>query len=292
MGYESCIDVSLISTGLSIDNNVDGTNTNNASIFCLSDSACTDSNLESNNDILCTSFDSCQNTFILSAKRLFCTKDACTEAVIRKVETIYFIDSQTDATVYSGFIGETSIHFRGKDSGANVKYYCNNGDSCTIDCRNTNTNDTACNSETTVVYCYGKCNIICSNDDIDDNNNNNNGPPECVSLQLSLNPTAAPTTSPTLAPTIPPTGSPTIIPTKLPSFTPTFTPTDVITETVLTQQQVSSFFNWALAIIVCLTAMLILLGLADAKQMRKNDLFVWQALLIFAFYTFDFISGL
>ena len=114
----------------------------------------------------------------------------------------------------------------------------------------------SCDNTTTRLYCYGKCFVTCESDEY------------CPEIVISLPPTVSPT--------------------KLPTYLPTYSPTPKKETIYLTTKDVSIWFNWTLGIFVGLIIIVILIGCID----YKNDLFEAATLLVVAFYTIDFISGM
>ena len=312
LGSYSCASSNLIWTD---DSNIDSitldasySNDNYiGSIFCAAPYSCSDSVLDSSNVILCGCKTACDSSVISSARQLYCTTKACTHTIIRSVETVYFIDEQIDCIIYSSNIGETTTYFQGANSGKDVIYYCNQGDICNIVC-----SDGACNSTTTVLYCYGKCFVECGKEF-------SNGSTDCVEIVTSTAPTAVPTVAPTGSPSVPPTvaptDSPTIGPTSAPSFQPSQDPTlapsvppsnspsgipsDAPTiiptnepsdSTLVSEEEISLYFNYILIVIAGVTICLVIMGIIDAKKRRRNELFKWVCIYTFAFYSNDFLS--
>ena len=289
-GSQSCVDSVLIWTGDDTSNILPpliGNSSNitkyEASIFCTATSSCSGATMESAYYIFCGAAESCEGALILSAKKMYCTRNGCTGASIRKVETIYFIEENEYATVYSGYIGVASMYFRGSNAGNNVRYVCSAGDFCHIYCGHG-----ACNDTTTEVLCYGKCNITCEDTGANTFDNNGNSVIDCVSIESSLSPTMPPTNAPTFSPTATPTHSPTITPTDSPNGV-TDAPLDIYEEI---DSDISYWFNLLLGISISLTIFTIVVGCLDARIWRKNELFNWKSIMKFGFYTNDFLSGL
>ena len=259
LAKESCATSSLVWTDdTSINLNGGSISGDVGSIFCVASNACIGSTLDSANLILCTAKDSCKNSVILGAKKLYCSTGACLSAVIRNCEEIYFVDEQEGANIYSGQIGTTKIYFKGENSGYGISYHCNDGDECYIDCSTSG----SCSKENTLLYCYGKCFVTCD-DTYDDES------VDCVTFVTSLDPSVAPTGAPTLV--------------------PTFEPTD---SKLVTEEEISYYFNWILIGIAVVTILLIVFGTADAGFARKNQVFDSKAIFSFAFYSNDFISDI
>lgn len=293
-GVESCIESELIWTGdddtsLSDKNIITG---NQGHILCIGASGCQGSTIQSAYSILCATYSACDSALILSANKLYCTDFACSGAFIRKVNTIYIIESNNDITIYSGYIGTSQVYFRGKNSGTNTKYVCNNDDFCDIYCGHS-----SCDSITTTLYCYGKCNVTCEGR----NTSTLAGNVDCVNIISSLAPTVPPTNapsiSPTLNPTLYPSDSPSVAPTESPTVPPTnqpsIAPTDDESLNVYEEldDDVSYYFNWMLFGIFGLTLFIVIVGCTDAQVLRRNELFHWPSVLKFGFYTNDFLSG-
>lgn len=297
LGYKSCSNVDLIWTG--DDNDV----TTQASIFCVTELSCYNSLLQADSNIICSSYYSCQNSVIWQSSKLFCTMNACINTRIRKVEIIYFIDSQTNAIIHSGYIGETKIYFRGINAGNDVTYYCDTGDTCYFDC-----GENSCNNSTTKLYCYGKCFVECY-DQLQYNATyrTSTTSTDCVNIITSLAPTVTPTTAPSQAPSIAPSGSPSFLPTVAPTIEPTIVPTETPsnfpssapttmpswspTESGLfTEEELASYFNWVIGVLIIISIIVLILGLISAKHAR-NELYEWKPILLFSIYANDFFSG-
>ena len=305
LGYQSCMASNLIWTDNSNRGNDISTNnayayeTNlNANIYCLAISACGDSILESPNNIICGSDYSCKNSVILGGNKLYCTNNACQNTIVRNVNYVYFIDSQTSAVVYSGGtiktedgrFGVSQLYFRGRHSADDVTYYCNDGDVCYIHCDET----FGCNNKTTLLYCSGKCFVSGCDEDVD-------SPRQCPEIVTSLSPSAAPSSAPSDTPSVPPSNAPTESPSVAPSGSPTIPPTDLPTKNptdkpttneLLTDGDIYVYFNWVLGVIIGVSVLLIVIGISDAWYARKNELFEWSSILMFAFYTNDFMSDI
>ena len=257
-------------------------------IYCMAYAACFGSSLKSADRIICGAYYSCNNAEILRAKSLYCTREACNEAIITQTESIYLFNKQNDISIYSGGVGISHIWFNGRNSGTRVEITCDDGDVCYIDC----SDDTACNNKTTMITCYGKCFISCNINGIEDNK-------DCVNIDLSLSPTVSPSNAPTIAPTIGPSGSPTVFPTVNPSGSPSVPPTSVpsfaptvppTVSSALTREDVGIWFNWIIWIILASVIIITAIGYADSRRFHKNELFRWNAILVFGVYTVDFIS--
>ena len=253
VAYQSCVDSTLIWADSSVADEYN--EEDQANIFCLANLACSGSILDSGNNIICSAWYSCKDAAILNGETLYCSKWACLSAIIRKISVIYFLDAQVEAIVYSGYIGTSEIYFRGIEAGYGVTYYCDEGDECLIDC-----GQYACNRNETLLYCDGKCTVRCygSNDDEEK---------DCVSIILSMAPTTAPSITPTMAPT-----------------------KEIFV--LFTQENVSLWFNWILACGGIMAFLLIIVGVADARKWRPNELFQYKAVIVTAFYSSDFISDI
>ena len=309
LGYESCAQTGLVWTGDDSDSSTQ------ASIFCASESACAGSLLQADSVIACTSQNSCEDAVIWQASKLYCTMNACKKARIRKVEITYFIDSQTNAIIYSGYIGETFIYFRGIGAGNDITYHCDVGDTCYFDC-----GENSCDSTTTKLYCSGKCFVQCFE---------SNNTKDCVNIITSLAPTITPTaapsnapiaapssapsftptTAPTQTPTVGPSNSPSTVPSYVPTESPIGTPTEAPTTAptlnpsaspswsptesgLLTEEELASYFNWFIGSLIIISIIVLIIGLIDAKKGRKNELFEWKPIYMFSIYTNDFFSGI
>ena len=241
------------------------------------------STMESANDIYFANKYSCSNTIISSAKKVVCSTNACGDSVIRDTYQIFMLDKQEDIVIYSGGIGIVYAYFKGTISDDSIIYYCNGGDTCYISC-----DKGSCKTQTTLIYCYGKCFINCDDVGSDGDADYSDGD-ECVNIKSSLSPTAAPFVAPSNAPTVPPTSAATEPPTHEPTDQPTYQPTD---NQLLTAQEVSIYFNWVLIVVAIIMIICIIWGYNDAKYFHKNELFKIGALYSFAFYTNDFLSDI
>ena len=222
-------------------------------IFCLADSSCSQSVFKSSSQIFCLAPASCANSVILEAKFLYCTLGACTNAQINSVATVYLIDNQAGATVFSNGISYMNIYMRGAAAGGDVTITCNENDFCNIDCGD----KTACSGS--MLYCYGKCTMEC-NDTIGTT---------CPEVEVSV----APSLSPSMAPTAMPTDEPTF---AMPA--------------AFTEEDIEDVMQWSLITISIIVLILVAVGYGDAKRIRKNDLFQYTAIIAFGFYVNDFIS--
>ena len=193
----------------------------------------------------------------MSSNILYCSKFACTDATLLSIDKIYIINQQNGLNVFSGDRSETRIYFRGDNSGDNVYYRCEQNSVCFIDC-----GIDACNKNTTLLICDGKCFVTCDGMD---------GNTECVNIVSSLAPTSAPTTSPSSSPTAQPTASKGLH---------------------ITDKDVSIWFNWTLTCVGSFVLIIVIVGRIDSKKYHKNDLFRWNYLLVFGVYTVDFCSGM
>ena len=202
------------------DENDEDENRDGANIYCMGEQSCSDATMQSGSSILCSAQYSCENSFVLEAETVYCTMNACVNSLIRKAKNVYLIDFQSLAIVYSGYVGTMNVYLRGNNAGRDVEIYCLSGDVCNIDC-----GYESCNNQSTVLYCDGKCNVIC--DSID--------PQEC----LNIKPTPEPTSAPSMSPTEVPTASPTDLPTTSPT-------THKLQ--LLTEEQLSQYFNWVLGL--------------------------------------------
>ena len=246
-----------------------------ANILCTGKQSCSGSIMDAESNILCSGFESCTNTFILGCTTLYCTKHSCNAAVIRQTKTIYLIENNTDILIYSGYIGEASIYFRGDYSGDQVTYRCNYGDVCTIYCGRGQT----CSNTTTFIYCDGKCKINC-----EDDTKFNPGSTDCVQIVSSLAPSFSPTDAPSNAPTFSPTNTPTAPPTLSTSVAeePTFAER--------LDNDISYWFEWVLLAVSIIVGFLVLTGTIASKSCDENELFEWSPLLASLFHINDFFS--
>ena len=246
--HKSCVDIdSIVTLG------------DNANIFCLAFQSCYKSLLQSLNDIYCIGHSSCENTFILGAKSVYCTTQACFNSILSQIENIYFIDDQTNTVIYSGSVGYQNTYFFGQNAGTNIVYYCYTGDTCNIICI-----DDACNNESTVVYCDGKCNIKCHQFNhnytysaTDENDYDYSYGSDCVQIASSLSPTAQPTDN-----------------------------------RLLTQEELTMGFSYIVSSLIIITFVIVIVGILDTKYKRKNELFSWRSIVAVLFYTNDFISDI
>ena len=183
-GYQSCVQTSLYDSnqGQSASTNASDTV---LSIMCLAAESCMDSTIQANNEILCLATHSCKDSQIISASVLYCTMQACSNAVVRSVDTIYFFDKQIDTNIFSNHVGTMRLYLRGINAGSHVILYCNTYDVCLIDCGTQN----SCYNM--LIYCFGKCRINC----------NETAGISCPVIVSSVAPSDAPTSAPTLSPT-------------------------------------------------------------------------------------------
>ena len=239
---------------------------NDASILCTGDESCFGSIMDAAYYILCSGYQSCDNSLILGANTLYCTKHSCSNALVRQTRTIYLIDNQTDITIYSGYIGDTSIYFRGDHSGYGVSYTCNSGDTCSIYCGRGDT----CSNQTTLLYCDGKCTIICEDSAYYDNDDNSKG---CIRLVNSVAPSVSPTYYPTDAP----------VRNK-----------DTLTLAERLDRDISFWFDWVLVCVSTIGIFVIFIGHCSAKSLNKHRNELWEATPIIAslFHANDFFSDM
>ena len=264
---------------------------NNGNIYCLAPGSCEQSRIETYNSLYCLSSHSCKNSDMTKGDSIYCTMGACNSAQISNIKNVYLFDKQPGLVIKSDNIGEMTVHLRGSNSGSNVVINCFENDFCTIDCGTTRTvNSNSC--QNLEIYCDGKCDIKC----------NETIGIACPIIKLSVAPTIAPTITPTNAPTVAPTqiptGTPTITPTAIPTYPtgePTNTPTlapggVVISEAFITENDVETTMTYVLIVIGSIAACIVFAGLIDSHMIRKNDWFDVNAILVFGFYTADFIS--
>ena len=74
------------------------------------------------------------------------------------------------------------------------------------------------------------------------------------------------------------------------SDAPTIAPSDP--PATITHEDVGTWFNWVLWSVIGIVAFMVIVGYGDAKKLRKNELFEWNAILSFGFYSIDFFSDL
>ena len=211
-----CAQSTLIYTG-DDDSNNNNNNNDDIHIYCMAYESCYGSTLRTTNSILCGTYSACLNSLIMSSNKVYCLKFSCTDAILLAIDEIYIINSQNGLNVFSGAKSTTSIYFNGKNSGDNVYYKCEGNSVCYIYCENA-----ACSSTTTLIICDTKCFVTC---------NGIYGNSDCVNIVISLSPSNAPTAAPSSAPSQPPTMSPSV---------------KHVTPNVLTEQDVSEWFNWML----------------------------------------------
>ena len=228
-----------------------GNNTDPVAIYCMAYSSCLGSSLESADTIMCGVYFACKTAEISSAQTLYCTYQACNSAVIRKVDNVYIYDTQDEVTIRSGSVGIMNINLKGKGAGDNLALTCNEGDVCYVNC-----GKDACNSSTTTLTCYGKCFVTCDE---------NNGSTDCVNILVSVSPSMAPSSAPSMSPTLAP-----------------------IDADGLTEQDIVAWFNWTLFGVAFLVTIVIIFGCLDSRKWRKNELFVWQSIILCGFYSVDF----
>ena len=264
LAYQSCNKIGLIWTGSDInratqssDSEEEEEKQQQANIYCMGQESCSDSTLQGGDNVLCSSYSSCKNSFIVEARSLYCAMAACHSSFIRKVKNIYFIDFQGYVIVYSGFIGTMNVYFRGDNAGMGVYIYCLEGDECNIDC-----GENSCSSQHTTLFCDGKCFVSCNATTTRKN---------CVYIETSQKPSEAPTSAPT--------GTPTTAPT-------------VTDSPLITQEQLSAYFNWVLGSLIGFSSLMLLVGWIFAFAKHNNGSFKWDAIIVFAVYAIDFFSDL
>ena len=270
----------------SSNNNNNNNNNNSANVYCLGMSACLQSVIRTESDIYCLGSSSCDGGVILEASRIVCTNEACSDANINSVSTVYLIDSQPGIVVFSRGIGKMTVYLRGYEAGDSATIYCNENDYCTIDCGVPDSGIASNACENTIVYCFGKCTIICNDSIAIDNENITStstgtipiGNVACPIVELSRSPTAAPTGAPTIAPTIYPTSEPSNTPTKQPTA-------------ALTANDIEQSMQWTLSTICGVGVILIIAGCIDDRIIGNNELFDFKAIIVFVFYVTDFFSG-
>ena len=273
LGNSACSQSKLIYTG----DYTDGADTDNYNydfydnvnntivIYCMGYDSCYESTLRSRNNILCGAYRSCLNALLMNTEKVYCSvKYSCVDSIMLSITEIYIINQQSGINAFSGDKSETYIYLIGNNAGDDITYNCEQDSICYINCAGIG----SCNNLTTVLKCEGKCFVTCNG--IFDNS-------QCVNMVISLEPTSSPTAGPTNAPSLPPSAAPTSTPT-------------LIESNALTEQDVSIWFNWMLISIVIAIVLITVIGYNDAKKYRKNDLFQWNSLVIFGFYTIDFLS--
>ena len=224
-------------------------------IYCMAYLACYKSDLVSAKRIICAGHLACSHA-IASAQQLYCTYSACNNAILRQVQIAYIYDEQKGITVYSGGIGEMTIFLDGTNAAYGLSLICAQGDTCHIDC-----GTGACNSVSTNITCYGKCFVTCDGME---------GDASCVNILFSM----APSTSPTL----------------IPSNAPTIAPTDK--QYILTERELNYWFNTMILSLSIVITLIVAVGWLDAKKIRKNELFKWNAIIACGFYSADFFSDI
>ena len=237
------------------------------SIFCMAYAACFGSHLESADRIVCGVYAACENTHIEGALRLYCVYNSCSRTIIKQVQVAHIFDLQTEITVFSGNVGTMTVYFIGKNSGTDVDFTCGEGDKCYIHC-----DKNSCSSETTILTCYGKCFVSCDGNEDDK---------DCVNIEYSESPTTSPSAAPSNAPTISPTAAPSSPPTSMPTI-----------GDALTHRDINTWFNFVLWSVLGVIVFVVILGCIDARKFRINELFVWNSILSFGFYSIDFFSDL
>ena len=129
----------------------------------------------------------------------------------------------------------------------------------------------------------------------------------CLFLESPTSEPTEPTHNPTLipshTPSALPTGTPTVIPTLMPSFVPSDAPTDAPTlsptspPTVTTlagaisEQDMAQSLQYTIGGIGGISIIMSIIAVADSKC-RSNELLNIKAVLVFAFYTTDFVSDI
>lgn len=164
-GFESCADSVLIAT------------TKFGNILCLGDSACAQSvlttintihcmgydscissTLQSSKNVICGTYGACKNSFLMNISTLYCFKQSCINATMKNVNMIYVMDEQYGMNIESGNKNdEVFVYFAGNKAGYNTHYQCHTDMVCNIDC-----GIGACDSNTTIIHCDGKCFVTCS----------------------------------------------------------------------------------------------------------------------------------
>lgn len=246
---------------------IDGDIVINANIYCTSGESCYQSVLRSSSGIYCIAHESCQSAIVQEAYEIYCTMYGCIDSTINNVARVFLIDSQSGATIFSGGVGEMVVYVRGENAGTDVTIYCNEDDSCIIDC-GTNANDTCYN---TILHCWGKCTIICDEDIT--------GPKSCPIIANSQSPTSGPSNAPTNAPTVPPTDLPTASPVDIDLYS-----------AALTEDDIESTMQWTMLVLCGVIILIVMAGLVESKCMHNNDRFNYKAIVVFLFYSTDFVS--
>ena len=250
---------------------------NTANVYCLSPASCYQSIIKTSSEIYCLAAHSCAKVVVQEAAAIYCTNDACIDSTINHANRVFLIDHQPGATILSDDIGEMMVYIRGENAGQDVVINCNYDDLCTIDC-GSNTNNTCKN---TIVYCFGKCIVIC-----DDNVSGS-----CPNIVDSRSPTDAPSSAPSLTPTVNPTDQPSNDPSNVPTNVPTVTPIAVeVFMTQLTEDDIESAMQWALLGICGIVILVVMFGFIDKCCIHDNDRFNYKAIIIFGFYSSDFVS--
>ena len=263
-------------------------------IYCMGYSACAKSSLKSSNAIVCGAYSSCYNAQIAGAQTLHCTDSACDRAIISQVETVYILGTQSQMVYYSGGVGETTIYLRGRNAATDLTLTCTEGDVCNINC-----GKNACDKNDTLLTCHGKCFVQCPNDFYINSNTSGDYNIYCANILISASPTVSPTTAPTINPTIGPTNAPTNDPTMNPTESPSVPPTNAPTSyptvpptisNALTRDDVGIWFNWVLWVISGCVIVVVIIGCLDSQKFRQNELFRWNSIVLFGFYSIDFVS--
>eukprot|EP01083_Nonionella_stella_P071033 190498_1 len=200
------------------DSDIDYMVTDNALVVCSGGFSCMNGNIYANNaSVFCEAGDSCMSSTIHNASRLYCWGFvSCKFSTIIASQSVVCSAKHAcmEATIYSGGY-DLDLYFTGQQSGATVTIYCNETDSCNIQCGGW----LSCAG--TTLFCFGVCRIDCNINS------------ECP-IQWTPTPTIHPTIHPTNAPTIIPT-----IRTNYPTIYPTIVPTNIPTSMPLIRQSTS-----------------------------------------------------
>eukprot|EP01083_Nonionella_stella_P068227 181012_1 len=210
-------------------------------VICSGSQSCRRAHIMRINETYCEASESCRLSSIAYVSNLYCDGfAACADANITNAQNIV-CRGQTGcqgATVISGG-SDLNIYFSGEVAGQHTTVYCDESDTCTIQCLGEN----SCLS--TTVYCNGNCIIQCdaayvstcpivhsviptidpSTNPTLDTANPSQIPSVIPSSDPSFNPTINPSHTPSVIPSIDPSANPTINPSQTPSVIPSIDPT-------------------------------------------------------------------
>lgn len=174
-GGESCMDIS----SMTIENSDYGavcsglyacghwaettTDITASNVFCSGDNACINTNIDATDVVYCVARGSCEySSTISNADTLYCVgEQSCKTATVDSVPNIYILAENNDnMTIHSNGIGTMNVHsaYGGLDYG---KIYCDEGDTCNIDCSKYRSCGATDHNSLATVFCDGDCYITC-----------------------------------------------------------------------------------------------------------------------------------